>query len=86
MDCNDSCSNGVLAVKINIKELETSGFTVHVDSDEIQIHPKRHNEGFHNRVMELCNDMALNEPETDQAFAALHKINIMSAIRKCSNW
>lgn len=78
-------------MKINIAQLEECGFTVrhHHSKGFIEIYPNDRanmSEELRKAIREVAALMGLDDSGTDDLFGAAHKIQVMCAIRKCSNW
>ena len=71
---------------INTEKLLDLGFNVEIHGEEISILPCRVDRAVTEKLRDVCGFLGFNESETEQFFAAAHNIQIMSAIRKCSNW
>lgn len=75
-------------MNINIEEMKSMGFGVEISKDKstISIFPIRADSLATDLARELCATLGFNDRETDDMFSAMARIQIMSAIRKCSGW
>jgi hypothetical protein len=73
---------------IDLRKLEEEGFEYKMDNDKLNIYPVDsvpHHE-LREAIFEVGAIMGFNERETDELFGAAHSIQIISVIRRCSNW
>ena len=73
-------------MQLSIQKLEESGYRVQVSKTEININPTNCDSEAHNRLHDMSDYLGFNSAEHDQLFNAVYLIQVMSAIRKCSNW
>lgn len=74
-------------MNIDLKKLETKGFRFELTKDKVlQIWPDDPSRELRDAIMDISALMGFNEMETESLFQAAHNIQIMSVIRKCSNW
>ena len=76
---------------IDLAKMSDEGFTVKLNrsQDRIEIYPNDHataSKELQKAIREVGAIMGFDERETDDLFGAAHKIQVVSAIRKCSNW
>lgn len=74
---------------INTEKLLDLGFEVEVTGEEIHIFPHRDCVPTHElreAMTRVSSVMGFDEREADELWGAAHKIQVMSAVRKCSNW
>ena len=75
-------------MNINLEKIRAQGFAVELSKDRktISIFPTRVDEGVTEKLRDVSGFLGFNDSETDEFFAATHRIQVMSAIRKASNW
>ena len=74
---------------INTEKLLDLGFEVEVTGEEIHIFPHRDctpTRELREAMQRVSGVMGFNDREADDLWNAAHSIQVMSAIRKCSNW
>lgn len=75
-------------MNINLEKIKSAGFAVELSKDRstLAIFPTRADQGVHEKLRDVACFLGFNDSETDQFFGATHHIQVMSAIRKASNW
>lgn len=74
---------------INTEKLLDLGFEVEITGEEIRIFPHRDctpTRELREAMTRVSSVMGFDEREADELWGAAHRIQVMSAIRKCSNW
>lgn len=75
-------------MRIDFEELKEYGFRAELAKHRrhVDIVPEDINPAIAAQVRDLCGVLGFNDTETTEFHNALHRIQVMSAIRKCSNW
>lgn len=75
-------------MNIDFEKLRNMGFEVSLSKNRqnVEIFPVRVDGEITEIMRDLCGRLGFNESESDQFFTLAHKVQVMSAIRKCSNW
>ena len=75
-------------MNINLEKIRAQGFAVELSKDRttLAIFPRTVDESVTQKLRDVSGFLGFNDSETDEFFAATHRIQVMSAIRKASNW
>lgn len=75
-------------MNIDLAKIESMGFEVSINKDRsrLSIFPISADPTATQYVRELCAVLGFNDSETEETFSAVAKIQVISAIRKCSGW
>jgi hypothetical protein len=74
-------------MEFNLKKLEQD-FFVEYDKKEnrLSIYPRIGSDTVNEYIDEIGGYLGLDENETDEIRGAVHRVHIMSVLRKCSRW
>jgi len=75
-------------MRIDIKELAKLGFTFKHDRNNgmFEIYPTGSDAALRDNIIDAGKRMGFNDNEIDQLLGVAHRINVMSAMRRCSGW